>query len=216
MTKADRQNAKKKRRKEREKAMKAAAAAAKGEPLPSQQTKMEEERPIRELGTVVEDKLTSAFRLFSTLAPVCLSSAEAYEITTNPRLRPLPLEVRERIRRLAAEAAVEAQSLPGLPSPSATDEEEDVWVADRAPPAFFAFTTKVEHKVAAVPAIQLRQKVVSEEGVGEGEGEEREEGEKEGRRKRRRRRGREFPVAQYWTPPPGIVARGYGYGFNNL
>jgi hypothetical protein len=81
-------------------------------------------------------------------------------------------------------------------------EEEDVWRADAAPAAFFAYTAEVEHKCVAVPAVRLRRCV--EEEVDERE---------EAREERRAKRRRAFPQAQYWTPPAGVAARGYGYGY---
>ncbi|BEI89434.1 uncharacterized protein CcaverHIS019_0207960 [Cutaneotrichosporon cavernicola] len=138
LTKAERQNAKKKRRKERERALKAAAAAAKGETLPTPTQKNAEEGPI-------------SFRLFRPLVSISLSTVESYELTSNPRVRPLPLDVQDRIHRLAAEAAIDAPTFPSLP----TQLEE--WRAEMpTPPVFLAYTNEEEHKCVAVPACPPR------------------------------------------------------------
>ncbi|GMK54121.1 hypothetical protein CspeluHIS016_0107070 [Cutaneotrichosporon spelunceum] len=131
MTKAERQNAKKKRRKQRERALKAAAAAAKGEALPKPAQNQQEEGPI-------------PFRLFSPLVAISLITVENYELTSNPRVRPLYRDVQERIRRCAAEAAVDPPSFPSLLSPPAKADE---WRADEStPPVFLGYTAEVEHK----------------------------------------------------------------------
>lgn len=147
-----------------------------------------------------------AFRLFAAVAPVSLSTTESYALTTNPRLRPLPVEIQERIRRVALEAAVEPSTLPSSsPAFWKDPKETEEWVADSlaAPPAFLAYTRDVGHKCVALPALRLRR---AHEDEADG-GEEREE-------KRKRRRRRKFPPAQFWRPPPGVVPRGYGYGWS--
>lgn len=127
-----------------------------------------------------------------------------YALTPNPRLRPLPVDVQERIRRLAAEAAVDSPSF----DPISAEPDAQLWRADggMTPPAFLAYTTEVEHKCIAVPAVHLRR-------CG-GERAEEEDVKDEMREERRAKRRRAFPPAQFWTPPAGVVARGYGYGWS--
>ncbi|CAK9783933.1 hypothetical protein CC85DRAFT_289103 [Cutaneotrichosporon oleaginosum] len=186
LSKAERQNAKKKRRKERERALKAAAAAAKGE-APAHAAPAEAE--------------AVPFRLLGAVAPISLSTVESYELTPNPRVRPLPPAVVQRIRRIAAESAVTA---PDPPPVLNKEPEVGVWRAERAPPVFLAYAAPVEHKCVAVPALRLCREIEVDE----------KEREKEERRvARRAKRRRAFPPAQYWTPPEGVVTRGYGYGY---
>lgn len=180
--------------------------------------------------------LTPAFRLFSAITPISLSTTESYPLPVNPRLRPLPLPVQERIHALSVEASIDPSSLPPLDTPSTVSSDLEEWVSDlstlpkpkskskseshpesraTAPPAFLAFTGDIETACVALPSIRLRKLSSARDEEGDGEGGE--SWETEGRRKRRRRAYREFPLPQFWTPPEGVLARGWGraYGYGS-
>ncbi|WVQ79796.1 hypothetical protein IAT38_001896 [Cryptococcus sp. DSM 104549] len=117
MTKAEKQNAKKKRRKERERLAREAEAEA--------TARVKEIEKQKEDGSHLVD-----FRLFSScpVKPVSLlPPSEDYPITANPRHIPWTEEHSERIRRVAAEAAVEA---PDLGGPSTYHQK---WTRDDQP-----------------------------------------------------------------------------------
>lgn len=196
LTKAEKQNAKKKRRKERERVMRELAAAAAGEVRPMPVT--DEDKPVCEL-LYLDHELTAAFRLFSTDAaprPVTLSTKEVVLPTPNPRLRPLPTSVRERIARLAAEAALDAPP----PPPVQTGPEVEEYVASKgALPAVFVARGSDKSSALAVPVLQLD--LIGEE-------------ETTAPRKRRRVKWpRERPLPALWRPEPGLGGKSAGYAY---
>ncbi|WOO83274.1 uncharacterized protein LOC62_05G006801 [Vanrija pseudolonga] len=191
LTKAEKQNAKKKRRKERERQLRELAAAAAGEVRPPPPT--DEDKPV-------------SFRLFSTDAaprPISLSTKEVVLPTPNPRLAPLTREVRERIARLAAEAALHAPAPP--PASSGPPEDEYVAAATASLPAVFVARGSEKSAALAVPVLQLS--LVGAE-------EEEEEAAAALRRKRRRVKvPRERPLPALWRPPPGLGGKSAGYAY---
>ncbi|KAL1405762.1 hypothetical protein Q8F55_007435 [Vanrija albida] len=184
LTKAEKQNAKKRRRKERERALRDLAAAAAGELPPP---------PPR------ADDVPVSFRLFSTdqqPRPVSLSTREVVPPTPNPRLQPLPAHVRERIARLAAEAAVDAPAPPVAPSEVGAYTVS----AGAVLPVLFVARGSEKSAAKAVPVLRLAEVLPP--------------GEEAAPRKRRRvRPPRERPAPALWRPQPGIGGKSAGYAY---
>ncbi|WWC89651.1 uncharacterized protein L201_004576 [Kwoniella dendrophila CBS 6074] len=110
MTKAEKQNAKKKRRKERERLAKLEAEAD----LVKEKVAAEEDEKIKEESTV-------QFRLFSVcpIKPVLLiPESEEYPCPPNPRYNPISPTEQDRIRQIALEAAIESEEFSQYASSS--------------------------------------------------------------------------------------------------
>jgi hypothetical protein len=155
---------------------------------------------------------------------VSLSTVEHYATTPNPRLAPLPAATRERIARIAADAAGGALAPPLslLRDPEAgldhyillEGQARAHTTKEGTLPAMFVAVPSAgvgsAAKCVAAPKIKLvpREEVEAEadaEGYTEGT-----------RRKRRRRPYREFPAPAFWQPAEGEEDRsaGYFYGWS--
>ncbi|OXG77006.1 hypothetical protein C348_04688 [Cryptococcus neoformans Gb118] len=216
MTKAEKQNAKKKRRKERERAARMEAEAA---------TKTAEEgietEQNRTKDSVVE------FRLFSScpIKPISLLPAsEDYPIPLNPRHLPLPEVKLQNIRKAATEAAVK---FPALGGPSCTHERwtrknisprevllesssgEDapcmfIGVSPR-PLAPHADSAIISSNGKCIPVVPLKTSEI------------RTKPSLAMKRTRRGRRHKTIAAPRFWAPPVGVggKARGYAFGYRD-
>ncbi|KAL0247187.1 hypothetical protein I308_104222 [Cryptococcus tetragattii IND107] len=216
MTKAEKQNAKKKRRKERERAARMEAEAA---------AKAAADGVEKEQNTA-NDSLIE-FRLFSScpVKPISLlPPSEDYPLPLNPRRLPLPEAKIQNIQKAAAESAVEFSSLGG---PSCIHErwtrkhmsprevlrespfEEEtpcmfIGVLSR-PPASLVGSVTTFSNGKSIPVVPLK---TSETSIKQS---------LTTKRTRRGRRRKTTAAPRFWAPPAGMggKARGYAFGYRD-
>ena len=141
-------------------------------------------------------------------------------MTTNPRLAPLPTDLRAKISRIATESAVTIEAIekpvpsyiptkpvdeftlrPGQDLRAKHERGKGKKAEGNMPIAFVAMAPLgKEGKCVAFPHAKLDARDEVETG----------------KRKRRRRAYREFPPAQFWTPAEGEedASAGYFYGWS--
>lgn len=212
MTKAEKQNAKKKRRKERERAARMEAEAA----AKAAEDGVEKEQ-TRAKDSVVE------FRLFSScpIKPVSLLPAsEDYPIPLNPRHLPLPEAKIQNIRKAASEAAVEFPSLGGpsciherwtrknisprevlRESPSGEDAPCMFIGVVTRPSASHADSANTVSNGKSIPVVPLKTSETSTKKS------------LAMKRTRRGRRRKTTAAPRFWAPPVGMGGKARGYAF---
>ncbi|WWD16275.1 hypothetical protein CI109_100701 [Kwoniella shandongensis] len=232
MTKAEKQNAKKKRRKERERAMKLEIEQAAAKSVVTS-SKVDEDQ--EQAGSMID------FRLWSScpIKPVSvLPQVEEWAVPSNPRFIPLDDERAFRIRQVAQAVAVD---YPNLGGPSVVHEK---WTKTRTCPRSViaqdiaasnmsemfigvisrdrhgrssddhvpaTITTKSNGKsIKSIPTIPLTITPSSARSLDPNK-------KSTTRRGRRRRRSDPHPPARFWAPPPGLggKARGYAWGYRD-
>ncbi|WRT67517.1 uncharacterized protein IL334_004489 [Kwoniella shivajii] len=220
MTKAEKQNAKKRRRKERERIAREAAEI----------NDRNSELPI---GTEVKDS-TVPFRLFSAcpIRPIMLiPQSDGYTCPINPRHLPLKSEILSHIRRIASQSGTDMGRLSDssnscLPStslvPRKLQKERTRNLASEIPTIFVATTlrftktaqyftaiteNKQKSKQVGVPTISLARCIDTDYGKLQA---------KSKTRRGKKRQSHTIP-SRFWAPPPGLggKARGYAWGYRD-
>ncbi|GFZ45978.1 hypothetical protein JCM24511_03711 [Saitozyma sp. JCM 24511] len=239
LTKAEKQNAKKKRRKERERAARL-----------EEETSLAKERAEELARSAREDerkRMVTTFRLFSS-CPIkevsLLPPVEDYPVPPNPRHLPQAQDVAHRIRRIAHESAVDPSSFTtaSLAStstlsvarvPPATAGPSRVLRAERSvPPCFVADVPRLhpaEYPSTSQPTQPSRPphlgggliKHIPLDPVSATDPNMQNQSQNQQRRRRRRRRLREHsyerPPPRFFAPPAGLggKSRGYAWGWRD-
>ncbi|KAL7424599.1 hypothetical protein Q5752_000283 [Cryptotrichosporon argae] len=206
LSKAEKQNAKKKRRKERERAARldveaklarAGVGVRTGKPAP----------------TTAAATAVVPYRLFADRHEVDLADKDKYELTTNPRLKPLRSDVQARIKRLAAEASSGARAGQDL---RMGGRQRPVFATIRvgaASPAMLVAATVADNvKVRAVPVVSVAVRGPPSGSDTSGSAAFRQS--KSGARRLRKRAAKRTgtgTAARFWAPPEGLGGKSAGY-----